>query len=102
MDYPLYDCQDGYLVHNINFVLKDVDVVFKAVAYDKTTGQELNDVYLIATNLEGAKQGSRAEKILNGVTTLPEIQPGKYFSPYQKLAIKQLAKLSMLSPVIQN
>ena len=92
MDYPLHDCQDGYLVHNINFVLKDVDVVFKAVAYDKATGQELDDVYLLATDLEGAKEDSRIEKTISGVTTLPEIQPGKYFFTLSKSGYKTVGQ----------
>jgi len=92
MDYPVYDCQDGYLLHTMEVVLKDIDVNFKIIVYDKKTRQPLDNVYLVATNLEGAKEESRVEKIINGETPLPEIQPGKYFFTLSKAGYKTIGQ----------
>ena len=47
---------------------------------------------MLATNLEGAKEGSRVEKTLNGITALPEIQPGKYFFTLSKAGYKTIGQ----------
>jgi len=58
----------------VNFVLKDIDVVFKITVKDKKTGKPIN-AHLIATS----QDGFRAEQEVSEKTPLPGLQPGKHF-----------------------
>lgn len=88
----LNPCED-LTFSDVDFVLKDVDVKFTVEVYEKKTGALLDNVFLVATNLEGEKVGSRVEKTINGETPLPEIQPGKFFFTLSKSGYKTLGQI---------
>jgi hypothetical protein len=83
---------ENLIFSDIDFVLKDVDVKFTVEVYDKKTGALLDNVFLVATNLEGEKVGSRVEKTINGETPLPELQPGKFFFTLSKAGYKTIGQ----------
>lgn len=86
----LNPCED--LTFYADFTLKDVEVKFIIEVYDKDTGELLDNVLLVATNSEGLSVGSRVEKIINGQTSLSEIQPGKFFFTLSKEGYKTLGQ----------
>ncbi|MEO0097846.1 MAG: carboxypeptidase-like regulatory domain-containing protein [candidate division WOR-3 bacterium] len=83
-------CED--LTFYQDFILKDVDVNFRVEVYDKKTNELLNNVYLVATNLEGFKVGSRVETIVDGATDLPQLQPGKFLFTLSKEGYKTIGQ----------
>ncbi len=75
VDSPFKICDEGKTrFFGVNFVLKDIDVLFKVTVKDKKTNQVIN-ANLLASN----KEGFRLEQEVSDHTALPGLQPGKYF-----------------------
>jgi len=66
-------CKQGNLnLYNVDFVLKDKDVIFTVTVKDQS-GNPV-DAHVLAVN-----QDFRKEADIEGSGTMPELQPGKYF-----------------------
>jgi hypothetical protein len=90
-----FSCETTGLTHDINFILKDQDVLFNAIIKDKY-GNYVNAQVLVSNKIW------RFNETINGNGPLPGMQPGKYLFTISAAGYKTIAQTVNAVPNNQN